>query len=718
MSRTPAALLVVAATLAGSTLYVPAQDVQDKVDKIFDRIEESKGSGLWAGIRELEELGRGSAESVRKGLTRADAYVRIAAARVLYGNEKREEALDTLYKVVGGKNSAAKRAAADMIASLVGADKGITAPDRRVIASNLERQATDSDDGVAQVSLWRALWNLSPANIKPIRELRKIHESADRRDVKEEAALALAEMDRFDDVRATLKELANEPSDRGRMARAYIKLKELSDDISKRALAPAPATGPMGKYDFKLLEEAIDQLKQYYHDDSKVVAEKLIEAAVRGACASLDPYTMYMDEKSIEELKKEALEMLYGGIGARVSMKKDKAGRAWLTIEEPIFSGPAYRAGLRSNDTIIEVEGEATVGRELGDLVRKLRGRPGTPVKFKVSRRGWTKEKEYTIVREEIRLESTTHRVLPGGIGYIRLATFGDKDIDLVEKAIKDMPDMKALVFDLRGNTGGYLRTAHRIASYFLDRGQPIVSTMSRGKEQDKRLADGNKLTDVPLIMLVDDGSASASEILAGALQDHKRAVLVGEKTFGKGSVQDLKPMKTTDEKSAIKVTIAKWFLPSGKSVEKDKPADSGVQPDIKAVPPDVDFWKLAEFERLRAGDELDKYLKDIEDMPLFEKIAESDNADLAVYPKFDAFYESTKTKASKDEVRELVREQIRKRVQDHRGKPLYLDFQTDHVLQRGILEACKLAKVDAKVIKEYGTFAKKPASLTGDKQY
>ncbi|MGH2500813.1 MAG: S41 family peptidase, partial [Candidatus Limnocylindria bacterium] len=641
--------------------------------------------------------------------------VRIAVAKVLYGNEKREEALDALYKVVNGKNAAAKRSAADMIASLVGADKGISAPERRTIAINLERQATEIDDAVAQVSLWRALWNLSPANIKPIRELRKIHESADRREVKEEAALALAEMDRFDDVRSTLKELANEPSDRGRMARAYLKLKELSDDISKRATAPAAAPG--GKYDFKLLEEAIDQLKQYFYDESKVSAEKLVEAAVRGACASLDPYTTYMDEKAIEELKKEALEMLYGGIGARVSMRKDKAGRAWLTIEEPIFSGPAYKAGLRSNDTIVEVEGESTVGRDLGELVRKLRGKPRTPVKFKVLRRGWTKEKDYSIVREEIRLESTTHRMLPGDIGYIRLATFGDKDIDLVEKAIKDMPDMKALVFDLRGNTGGYLRTAHRIASYFLDRGQPIVSTMSRGKEQDKRTADGNKLTDVPLVMLVDEGSASASEILAGALQDHKRAILVGEKTFGKGSVQDLKPMKTTDEKSAIKITIAKWYLPSGRSVEKDKQTESGIQPDIKAAPPDQDFWKLAEFERLRAGDELDKYLKDNEDLKLYEKLAESDNADPALYPSFEAFYESLKTKASKDEVRELVREQIRKRVQDHRGKPLYIDFQTDQVLQRGILEACKLGKVDAKGIKEYGTFAKKP-SPTGDKQY
>ena len=495
--------------------------------------------------------------------------------------------------------------------------------------------------------------------------------------------------------------LAAWPSDRGRMAKAYLKVNELTDDLARKPV-------PQSKYDFKQLEEAIDTLKAQYYDDSKIVPEKLIEAAVRGACASLDPYTVYMDEASIDELRKESLGGQYGGIGARVSMRKDKAENRWLTIEEPIFSGPAYRMGLRSNDRIIEVEGEITVNRELNELVRRLRGKPGSTVTFKVMRRGWTKEKEYKIVREQIQMETTMHRLLPGGLGYIRMTTFGDQDIEAVEKAIKDMKEMKALVFDLRGNTGGYLRTAQKIASYFLKKGDVIVTTRARGMEQDNRKADGGHLTDVPMVMLVDEGSASASEILAGALQDHKRAILVGEKTFGKGSVQDLKFLKTTGEKAAVKVTIAKWYLPSGRTVEKDKHADSGILPDIKAAPHERDFWKDAEFERLRAGDEIDKYVKEYgEDKELFKKLAESDNGDLSRYPKFDALFDSLKTKASKDEVRELLREFIRKRVADDQGKPLYIDVQTDVVLQRGILEACKAGKVDAKGVKEYETFAK-----------
>jgi C-terminal peptidase prc len=709
MSR-PSVAIVLAAFLAVAAL-LPAQDQQEKVDRIFDRIEESRGAGLWQGIRELEELGRGAVEQVRKGLTRADANVRIAAAKVLYGHEQRDEALDALAKVVAGKNAPAKKTAADMTASLVGTDKGLSEKDRARLSADLEKQAAESDDGLAQVSLWRASWYLSQS-VKPSRELRRIHSSTDRRDVKEEAALALAEMDKYSDARATILELANEPSERGRLARSYRKLNELAGELERAAGKAAPAS----KYDFKQLEEAIDTLKAHYYDESKIVPEKLVEAAVRGACASLDPYTVYMDEASIEELKKEALGGEYGGIGARVSMRKDRAGRSWLTIEEPIFSGPAYRKGLRSGDTITNVEGESTVNRELSDLVRRLRGKPGTPVKISVMRRGWLKEAPYEITRERIMLETTTHRMLPGALGYIKLSTFGDQDIKLVEAAVKDMPGMKALVFDLRGNTGGYLRTANNIASYFLNRGDLIVATKARGVEQDRRVADGSKLTDVPVVMLIDEGSASASEILAGALRDHKRATLVGEKSFGKGSVQDLKLLKTTDEKAAVKVTISKWYLPSGQSVEKDKTTESGVVPDIKAAPHERDFWKDSEFEKLRAGDEIDKYVKENANPDLYKKIAESDGGTLALYPKFDALYDSLKCRTSKDEVRELVREYIRKYVQDeYLKRPLYADLQADTVLQRAILEACRLAAVDAKAVPEYSTFAKEPAA-TADK--
>jgi carboxyl-terminal processing protease len=690
-------------TLVGSGLLLPAQESQDRIDKIFDRIEESRGTALWPGIRDLEDLGRGAVEGVRKGLTRADAFVRIAAAKVLYSQEHRDEALDALAKVMAGKNAYAKKVAADMASSLVSSDRELAGAEKQKIAANFERQAAEVDDPLTQVALWRAVYSLTKG-MKPVREVRNLLSGAgDRREVKEEAALALAEMDRFVDAKPTLIELAKEPSERGRMAKAYLKVNELTEDINRKPPAAV-------KYDFKQLEEAIDLLKQNYWDESKISVDKLVESAVRGACSSLDPYTVYMDEAAIKELKEEGLGGRYGGIGARVSMRKDKAGREWLTIEEPIFSGPAYRNGLRSGDTITEIDGESTVNQDLSSLVRKLRGQVNTAAKFKVLRRGWTKEQAYTIMREQIHMETTMHRMLPGNLGYIRLTTFGDEDIQYIKDAIQELKDMKALVFDLRGNTGGYLRTANALASYFLNKGQLIVTTRARGEEKDRRVADGSKLTDVPMVMLVNEGSASASEILSGALQDHKRAVLIGEKTYGKGSVQDLKPMKTTDDKAAVKITIAKWFLPSGKSVEKDKREDSGVVPDIKVALPEREFWKEAELAKLTTGDEIEKYIKEIDNKELFKQLAESDGNDTSRYPKFDAFYDSLKTKAEKGDVRELVREMIRKKVQDDQGKPLYVDLQIDVVLQRGILEACKLASIDAKAVKEYSPFAKAPA--------
>ena len=551
--------------------------------------------------------------------------------------------------------------------------------------------------------------------MKSIKAVQGLFAKADRREVREEAALVLAEMDRFGDAKSVLVDLAKEPSERGRSAAAFLKLQDLVKDLRREGASAS-------RYDFKQLEEAIDALKSWYYDESKIVPEKLVEAAVRGACASLDPYTIYMDEAAIKQLKEEDLGGQYGGIGARVAMRKDKAGNAWLTIEEPIFSGAAYRNGLRSNDKIIEIEGESTANKELYELVKRLRGKAGTPVKFKVVRRGWIKERAYEIVREQIRLETTIHRMLPGGIGYIRLTTFGEQDIDLIEKAIKDLPAMKALVFDLRGNSGGYLRTARKIASYFLEPGKEIVSTRARGKEMENLKADGSKLTDVPLVMLVDDGSASASEILAGALQDHKRALLVGERTYGKGSVQDIKFLETTGKKSGVKITISKWYLPSGRTVEKDKEKaiEGGVEPDVKIAPPERDFWRDAEFERLRAGDDVEKYIKGIDSQELLLKIAESDGGDLSIYPGLDALVESLKTRASKEDVRDLVREQIRKRVQDEILKrPIYVDLQADVQLQRGVLEACRKAGVDAKAVREYSTFAKAADSKpTAEKQY
>lgn len=716
-----AALVLAAAVLP---LASDAQDAGTKIAKILDRIEESKGANLWEDVRALEDVGKAGLADLRDGLTRADAMARTAAAAALWRLEFRDEGLDALSKVYReSKQDAARRAAARATALLVEGDSKLPARSRRDMAERLMKDANDSDEEVVKVLLNRGAYALTES-IQSRRAVRDLFDKAKAADVKDEAALALAQMDVFQVVKGHLMTMAARGDENGRMARAYLKVSRLTEDLT-RLLEKGTATSG-AKHDYKMLDEILEKLKEHYYDPAKVDEKKLIENAARGLLAGLDPYTAFYDEKMIEELKKEGLEGHYGGIGARVTMRKDKSGNAWLTISEPIFSGPAYRAGLRSHDSIVEIEGESTANKELGDLVRRLRGKPGTPATIKVFRRGWTKEKEFKITREEVQLETTVSEMLPGGVGYVMYSTFGDLDDELkfkgsnIETQVKDLQDkgMKALILDLRGNSGGYLRTARRIASMFLEAGQVIVTTKAMGREVERytaraRTADedlsGTLKVAVPVIVLINEESASASEILAGCLQDHGRAVLVGERSFGKGSVQDLKYLDTVDKKMAARITIAKWFLPKGKTVEKEGDTPGGVKPDIEVPLPERDFWKEAEFDKIRTEGRIEDYLKEQFDAnkKLFEELAESDGGDVSRYPGIDDLHASLKTRCTKEDLREVLREYVRKHVQDQRKQAFRMDYQGDNQLQRAIVEACKKAGIDPAGIPKYQGFAK-----------
>jgi carboxyl-terminal processing protease len=342
--------------------------------------------------------------------------------------------------------------------------------------------------------------------------------------------------------------------------------------------------------------------------------------------------------------------------------------------------------------------------------------------------------------------------MLPGGIGYLKYTTFGSLERELenkksnIETQIKALSDqgMKALVLDIRFNPGGFLGVAEQIAGMFLEEEQLILTTKARGRTiktyKAKKPPSGVQVS-VPTILLVNELSASASEILAGALQHYKKATVVGERTYGKGSVQEVRDLEVEDllvrdeegkelhnaqgrkqYSGAARITIAKWFLPSGKTVEKERYTEAdgagepgkmkkdtgGVEPDITVPLPELDYWKVAEYEKLRASGKIEDYVaKEFAgNKALFESLAVIDNGDVKKYPKYDELYAALETRATKEEVRELVREFVRKRVQDERKKAFYIDLQMDVQLQRAILEACKATKQEAKSIKEYEHFA------------
>ncbi|MBI2901702.1 MAG: hypothetical protein HYY17_16075, partial [Planctomycetes bacterium] len=206
----------------------PAQDTQERVDKIFDRIEESKGAALLDACRELEELGRGAVEQVRSGLRRSSPWVRIAAARTLYLNDLKEEALQAFVIVIQGQDAAAKKTAAEFVAALVGTDRALSAREKRRIADDLTKQARETSDAPAAIALWRAVWTMTET-IEPRRAIRDIVEKTDKREVKLDGALALAEMGAFSSIKNLLREIEKEPGERGRLARAYLKLADLTD---------------------------------------------------------------------------------------------------------------------------------------------------------------------------------------------------------------------------------------------------------------------------------------------------------------------------------------------------------------------------------------------------------------------------------------------------------------------------------------------------------
>ena len=303
----------------------------------------------------------------------------------------------------------------------------------------------------------------------------------------------------------------------------------------------------------------------------EVDTEEVIQGAIKGMLTTLDPHSSFMKPDDFKELQIET-KGSFSGIGIEITIKDNM-----LTVVSPIEGTPAFKQGLKANDKIVKIEGEPTKDLTLMEAVKKLRGPKGTKVTISIHREGWHELKEVTIVRNVIPLISVKSKILEPGYGYIRINNFQAKTTADFKKNLKKLEDegeLQGLVFDLRNNPGGLLDQAVKISDIFLDSGM-IVFTKGRIKEQNmefKAHANSHKY-DFPLIVLVNEGSASASEIVAGALQDHKRAIILGAQTFGKGSVQTVIPMQ---DGSGLRLTTARYYTPSGRSIQA-----TGITPDI-----------------------------------------------------------------------------------------------------------------------------------------
>ena len=327
-----------------------------------------------------------------------------------------------------------------------------------------------------------------------------------------------------------------------------------------------------------LFSDVLSKIDKEYVEE--INQTEVMDAAINGVLQSLDPYSAYMSPEVFDEMQTETSGQ-FGGLGIEVSMEYGV-----VKVISPIDNSPASRVGVKAGDYIVKINDIQVQGKTLTEAVELMRGPVGSDIEITVRRKGVKKSIIYTITREIIKIESVKSKYIDDGIGYLRLTAFNENSGDQIKNKIKEFnkkKDLKGYILDLRNNPGGLLSQAIKIADYFLENGE-IVSTKGRKTSENRKFfaRKGDLTNGKTLIVLINYGSASASEIVAGALKDHKRAILVGENSYGKGSVQSVIPLKN---KGAIRLTISKYYLPSGESI-----SEVGITPDIEVEESSDDF--------------------------------------------------------------------------------------------------------------------------------
>lgn len=556
-------------------------------------------------------------------------------------------------------------------------------------------------------------------------------------------ALALARLsliDNVDGVEEELERLATLPGEDGRLADAYLSKQRLRRLMETRLRRERERSSSMldrgisgGPPDLERIGRVIELVQQAHLEGDHATRDQLIEAALRGMLRSLDQHSSFFSSEEFKKFEQD-LEAEYGGIGAYV---QNDPHDNLFTITRPIYSGPAYRGGLGTDDKIVQIDDWPTIGKDVDDIIKQLKGRPGTKVKLYVWRRGMdpslidrpTEEMSVTLERDRIVIPPVHSEYLPGDIGLVDLTTFSrvaskelKQDIEGLERR-----GMKALILDLRNNTGGLLSEARNVADLFLPPGEVVVKTQSRVNDtQEYRTRGGSVIpADMPVVVLINRFSASAAEIVSGALQDQGRAILVGQRSFGKGSVQNLfrAPGEQDDEYAdengnhrwdtweaitrdfngngefdyapRVKLTIERYLLPSGRSIHRELDEEGnvlspgGVEPDREVAARRWEQWRLEELVRLQGEGTIRDWVnaRFPQNRELFARLAEGDLDDTRAYPGFDELYASLDTVLPPADVRFMVRSEVRRFVQDVRGEafPFGGDYQEDLQLQEAI---------------------------------
>jgi C-terminal peptidase prc len=583
----------------------------------------------------------------------------------------------------------------------------------------------------AALSLWKIGSNAQLEIAKTV--LEQFLQSSDR-DLQQRGALALAEIN-TEGGRAwqILRDIRDQPTDAGRRAAMFLKQAEQRREWEAQLREFIKAQGPAGQAgsdDYAVLDELRHRVRIQHINGSEITKEELVEFAAKGMLQGLDPHSTFFTSQEFQRFYFD-LNREYGGIGAFVNFDQDGD----FSIVRPIYSGPAYESGLRSGDKILEVDGWETNGHTTEEIIKRLKGRPESQVSLKFFRPGFQEPQELSVTRRQIAVPAVNWAMVPGEIGYIELINFSANISSELQVALRDLTSKgaKGIVLDVRNNTGGYLTEARDVVEQFIEGKQLVVYTEGPNEPRRSYSTDPRRrnVCKLPLAVLTNRLSASASEITAGAFQDIGRATIIGKRSFGKGSVQNLFPLNTSppeefedlngdrawqegepyqdrngngiyDPGAHIKLTVAKYYLPNGRCPHREYDKEGRIVDPAWGVKPDIelellenkpeDAWKnSAVFAILKKGS-IKAYVKEqIEkNDALFRELAEGDDGDSSRYPGFDEFYTGLETKLSKDDVRRWVRYEVRDQISDLRGavypgQRALGDSQEDAQLQEAI---------------------------------
>ncbi|MDP6539745.1 MAG: S41 family peptidase [Planctomycetota bacterium] len=709
---------------------------------------------LWAEAGTLSELAddlpAGTMTTALERLLEADSVsprglLLLAAARLGLEEPDWDALASRLAPLLDGDDEEVVRGAAGLLSD---AGFHLLDPERRdALVSSLLAGSRDAVRAPAtRLELAVTAWRLGSGREKRAArsEMLTFLQSSDP-SLRGVAALALARARDLETARDELERLARTPGDAGLLADAFLQVERTraywaSKNRNQRERLDQALAQQGPPRDLEKFERMIQLIQGRHIEGDLPHAERdaLIDSGLQGMLQSLDTHSNYLSKEVFTKFQQD-LDGEYGGIGAYV---QNDPGDGLFTITRPIYSGPAYKGGLMSDDKVVRIDDwptlEAGQGKAQDEIIRKLKGRPGTDVKLYIWRRGMdsalidrpTEDMAVVITRELITIPPVRWDILPGRVALVELTQFSgvaSQELARTLLTLLERERVEGVILDLRNNPGGLLNEARAVADLFLPPERLVVTTESRVAAPEHLYTAREALVDaeVPVVVLINRFSASASEIVSGALQDHDRAAVVGQRSFGKGSVQNLIPVRGErddrfddengngrfdnwetitrdwnengefDFAPRVKLTVARYLLPSGRSIHREFDEEGkiespgGVVPDHEVDQRRWEHWKLEEIRDLRSDRAVRSWVADHWELhrDLFEELAYGDGDDTSRYPGFEGFHAELDTLLPPADLRFLLRTEIRRRVQDERGAafPFGGDYQEDRQLQRAI---------------------------------